>query len=49
LAIKPNGGRSPTRTFLASRRRFGIAKHFTNEICIQFFPFRRRRNTKPVF
>ena len=49
LAIKSNGGRSPTRTCFESRRRFGIAKQFTNEICIQFFPFRRRRNTKPVF
>ena len=49
FGIKSNGGRSPTRTCLQSRRRFGIAKQFTNEICIQFFPFRRRRNTKPVF
>ena len=49
LAIKSNGGRSPTRTCLESRRRFGIAKQFTNAICIQFFPFRLRRNTKPVF
>ncbi len=49
FAIKSNGGRSPTRTFLESRRRFGIAKQFTNEICIRFFPFRLRRNTKPVF
>jgi len=50
LAIKSNGGRSPTRTFLSSRRRFGIAKQFIPHLRdIQFFPFRRRRNTKPVF
>ncbi len=49
LAIKSNGGRSPTRTCLASRRRFGIAKQFTNEICIQFFPVPLRGTTKPVF
>ena len=50
LAIKSNGGRSPTRTCLASRRRFGIAKQFTNEICIQFFPFfAKGKNTKQIF
>src|SRR3989344_6404981 len=49
FGIKSNGGRSPTRTCFESRRRFGIAKQFTNEICIQFFPFRLRRNTKPIF
>jgi len=36
-------------TFLASRRRFGIAKQFTNEVCIQFFPVPLRGTTKPVF
>ena len=50
LAIKSNGGRSPTRTCLESRRRFGIAKQFIPHLRdIQFFPFRLRRNTKPVF
>ena len=49
LAIKSNGGRSPTRTCLASRRRFGIAEQFTNEICTQFFPVPLCGTTKPVF
>src|SRR3989344_6041541 len=49
LAIKSNGRRRPTRTCLESRRRFGIAKQFTNEICIQFFPVPLRCTTKPVF
>src|SRR3989344_9272914 len=49
LAIKSNGGRSPTRTCLESKRRFGIAKQFTNEICIQFFSVPLRGTTKPVF
>jgi hypothetical protein len=50
LAIKSNGGRSPTRTCLESRRRLGIAKQFILHLRdIQFFPSRLRRNTKPVF
>ena len=49
FGIKSNGRTKSKISFLSSRRRFGIAKQFTNEICIQFFPVPLCGTTKPVF
>ena len=38
FGIKSKGRTNSNSVFRESKRRFGIAKQFTNEICIQFFP-----------
>ena len=50
FGIKSKGRTNSNSAFRESKRRFGIAKQFTNEICIQFFPFLAKgKNTKQVF
>src|SRR3989344_5491806 len=50
FGIKTEGRTNSNSVFRESKRRFGIAKQFTNEICIQFFPFfAKGKNTKQIF
>src|SRR3989344_940460 len=49
FASKSKGFLKSQETVFSERRRFGIAKQFTNAICFQFFPFRLWRDTSQFF